>query len=314
MASENINARKDKAQTTDRSGQTVSEVEGQAKAPLYTVMSLEKFQKCENWFAHHGELLHSLSRSIRYCKAEAYRDCVLGTMRIPRKREGKDPALTFAYYLTEQSIVFIEYEGSLKSWLEKHAETLPESGTPAQMFVSILKQITDDDLLYLLHIESEIEQMEEEIEEGTAGDFFSTLTKRRQKLSELNAYYMQLRGIGEIFQSDICQPIISNGQEWDRFIQRAERLQSHVQLLRENLMQLRELFQSVQDAQRNRIMGIITIITTIFFPLSLLAGWYGMNFVNMPELKWEYSYPLLIAAVIVIVTAEIIYFKKKKFF
>ena len=61
-------------------------------------------------------------------------------------------------------------------------------------------------------------------------------------------------------------------------------------------------------------MGIITIITTVFFPLSLLTGWYGMNFVNMPELQWEYSYFVMIFVVAVIVIAEIIYFKKKKFF
>ncbi len=281
---------------------------------LYTVISMDEFQKRADQFPHYKELLHSLSRAIRYCKAEAYRDCVIGTLRIPQKKEGRDPAFTFAYYLTDQSIVFIESEGKLKSWLSKHTATLPQSGTPSQMLVSILKQMTDDDLLYLLHIESETEQMEEEVEHSVAEDFFATLTRRRHKLSELNAYYMQLREIGEIFQSDVCQAIIPNVQEWDRFIQRAERLQSHVQLLRENMTQLRELFQSVQDARQNRIMGVITIITTVFFPLSLLTGWYGMNFVNMPELQWEYSYFVMIFVVVVIVTAEIIYFKKKKFF
>ena len=281
---------------------------------LYSVISLEEFQKRADQFPHYKELLHSLTRAIRYCKAEAYRDCVIGTLRIPQKKEGRDPAFTFAYYLTEQSVVFIESEGKLRSWLSKHAKTLPQSGTPSQMLVSILKQMTDDDLLYLLHIESETEKMEEEVEHSVAKDFFATLTRRRHKLSELNAYYMQLREIGEIFQSDVCQSIIQNIQEWDRFIQRAERLQSHVQLLRENMTQLRELFQSVQDARQNRIMGVITIITTVFFPLSLLTGWYGMNFVNMPELQWEYSYFVMIFVVVVIVTAEIIYFKKKKFF
>lgn len=285
-----------------------------SKFPLYTVMSMEKFRECREQFTHYGELQHSLSRAIRYCKAEAYKDCVIGTIRVPQKKEGKEPAFTFAYYLTEQSVVFIESEGKLRTWLSKHAATLPQSGTPAQVLVSILKQMTDDDLLYLLHIESEIEQMEEEVETGSAKDFFATLTQRRHKLSELNAYYMQLGEIGEFLQSDVCQPIVQNEQEWDRFAHRAERLQSHVQLLRENMTQLRELFQSVQDARQNRIMGIITIITTVFFPLSLLTGWYGMNFVNMPELQWEYSYFVMIFVVIAIVTAEIIYFKKKKFF
>ncbi len=314
MASESNNVQRDEMSAIDMNGQAAKPGKEQARFPLCAVMSLEKFRECRDQFAHYGELMHSLSRAIRYCKAEAYKDCVIGTIRVPQKKEGKEPAFTFAYYLTEQAVVFIESEGKLKTWLSKHAATLPQSGTPAQILVSILKQMTDDDLLYLLHIETEIEQMEEEVETGIAKEFFATLTQRRHKLSELNAYYMQLGEIGEFFQSEVCRPIVQNEQEWDRFAHRAERLQGHVQLLRENMTQLRELFQSVQDARQNRIMGIITIITTVFFPLSLLTGWYGMNFVNMPELQWEYSYFVMIFVVVVIVTAEIIYFKKKKFF
>ena len=61
-------------------------------------------------------------------------------------------------------------------------------------------------------------------------------------------------------------------------------------------------------------MGIITIITTIFLPLTLITGWYGMNFSYMPELKWRYGYAAVIIGVLVIVILEIAYFKKKKFF
>lgn len=285
-----------------------------AQNSIYTIMSTEEFRGCADQFSYHKELLRSLSRSIRYCKAEAYRDCVIGTFRIPQKKEDRAPALTFGYYLTEQSVIFVENEGKLKSWFARHADMLSQAAAPDQLLLSILKQMTDDDLLYLLHIESETEQMEEEVENSSAEDFFPVLTKHRHKLSELNAYYMQLREIGEFFQSDVCHLSVQNEQEWERFVHRAERLQSHVQLLRENMTQLRELFQSVQDARQNRIMGIITIVTTVFFPLSLLTGWYGMNFANMPELHWRYGYAALIVLALIIVTCEILYFKKKKFF
>ena len=81
-----------------------------------------------------------------------------------------------------------------------------------------------------------------------------------------------------------------------------------------NILQLRELYQSQQDAQQNKIMCILTIVTTLFLPLTLLTGWYGMNFAYMPELHWKYGYPAVIIAAIVIVAIEIMYFKKKKFF
>ena len=95
---------------------------------------------------------------------------------------------------------------------------------------------------------------------------------------------------------------------------RVERLQNHVHLLRENVLQIRELYQSMQDARQNKIMIVITIVTTIFLPLTLITGWYGMNFVYMPELQWRYGYFAVIMISLIIVIAEIIYFKKKKFF
>lgn len=80
------------------------------------------------------------------------------------------------------------------------------------------------------------------------------------------------------------------------------------------MLQIRELYQSMQDAHQNKIMAVITIVTTIFLPLTLITGWYGMNFVYMPELQWRYGYFAVIMISLIIVIAEIIYFKKKKFF
>jgi len=138
--------------------------------------------------------------------------------------------------------------------------------------------------------------------------------KRRQKLSGLNAYYEQLTDIGELFQSRACSPFANDTQDWDKFTHRVERLQNHVKLLRENMLQLRELYQSMQDARQNKIMGILTIVTTFFLPLTLITGWYGMNFAYMPELKWRYGYLSVIIVSLIIAIGEIIYFKKKKFF
>ena len=61
-------------------------------------------------------------------------------------------------------------------------------------------------------------------------------------------------------------------------------------------------------------MGILTVVTTFFLPLTLISGWYGMNFENMPELKWAYGYPMVIAVSLMIAVIEYVYFKRKKFF
>ena len=60
-------------------------------------------------------------------------------------------------------------------------------------------------------------------------------------------------------------------------------------------------------------MQILTIVTTVFLPLSLLAGWYGMNFTGMPELSWKYGYPVIIAVSVIVVALSLWICRKKKF-
>ena len=100
--------------------------------------------------------------------------------------------------------------------------------------------------------------------------------------------------------------------QWQLFSNRAERLHDHVEMLREYLVQIRELYQSLIAVQQNQVMSILTVVTTIFLPLTLIAGWYGMNFPNMPEFGWKYAYPAVIIVSVLVIILEIIYFKKKK--
>ena len=90
-------------------------------------------------------------------------------------------------------------------------------------------------------------------------------------------------------------------------------LREESQLLRESCAQLQSLFQAEIDTRQNRIMQILTIVTTIFLPLTLLVGWYGMNFVGMPELTWKYGYPVVVVVSIVTVGISLWVCKKKKF-
>ena len=61
----------------------------------------------------------------------------------------------------------------------------------------------------------------------------------------------------------------------------------------------------------NEIMKVLTIMASIFIPLTFLAGIYGMNFESMPELKLKWAYPLLLALMAVIVIGMVVYFMRK---
>ncbi|UDI77447.1 magnesium transporter CorA [Staphylococcus taiwanensis] len=72
--------------------------------------------------------------------------------------------------------------------------------------------------------------------------------------------------------------------------------------------------ESYRSNRINGVMNVLTIISSIFFPLSFLTGWYGMNFSYMPELNWHYSYFVFIAISIIVVLSLVLLFKKKKWF
>ena len=94
---------------------------------------------------------------------------------------------------------------------------------------------------------------------------------------------------------------------------RINRLRERSQQLCDYSMQIQSMFQAEVDIRQNRIMQILTIVTAIFLPLTLLVGWYGMNFAFMPELKWRYGYPVLFVVSIIIVILSLYICKKKKF-
>ena len=170
--------------------------------------------KCKEQLPYYKELLHCLG-SIRYCMAEVFKNCIIGTLRLPQKSEQRSPQLSFSFYLTGQSLLFVEDVGDLKLLVEKRISMFQELNSPAQLLLQFMEQMIEDDVLYLSHIESETEKMEENIGSGGSTDFFPLLTKRRQKLSELNAYYEQLTDIGELFQSRACSPFANEHLQMD---------------------------------------------------------------------------------------------------
>ena len=97
------------------------------------------------------------------------------------------------------------------------------------------------------------------------------------------------------------------------FTDRAGRLREETQVLREYAMQVQDVYQSEIGIRQNDVMKVLTIVTTVFLPLTLIAGWYGMNFVHMPELAWKYGYPVVIFVSVLIVVVSLYIFKKKKY-
>ncbi|MDY3240848.1 MAG: CorA family divalent cation transporter [Anaerovoracaceae bacterium] len=264
------------------------------------------------------EILKKSMKNLRYCKMERTGENYVGTIKMPRQE--KAGGIAFAFYLEEPhsdedggQLMIEEESGRLAVMVEENREDLEGSEDGHAFMLNLLHLLMQDDVLQLERLEESMYALEEELLKGIPENFQERTARCRRKLFTLHTYYEQMVNLAQNMedaphlarQDETCA-------EWGRLADKAERLHNHVEMLREYLIQIRELYQSRTAEQQNRIMTMLTVITTIFLPLTLIAGWYGMNFPNMPELHWRYGYAVVIGLSVLIVTLEILYFKKKK--
>ena len=136
----------------------------------------------------------------------------------------------------------------------------------------------------------------------------------QKKLLVYKRFYEQLQHVLDDVQETKHNLIDEeNMRLFTLFTRRIERLLKNVLVLREYVTQVRESYEAETDISLNRIMRLFTVVTVIFLPLTLIVGWYGMN-LQMPEYRWDWSYPLVILVSITIVIFTIMFFKKNKWF
>ena len=95
---------------------------------------------------------------------------------------------------------------------------------------------------------------------------------------------------------------------YDHVIQVADTVETN----RDQMSGILDMYMSSVSIKMNEVMKVLTVIATLFIPMTFLAGVYGMNFKYMPELEWQYSYPLFWGTVLVCLCAMMIWFKRNK--
>ena len=283
--------------------------------PTLVILSSEELTRSPAPPGLEGVLLHTpLARDARVCKAELRRDFWCGTVYTPRKtREGKP--IAFGYLLTADHLVLCDDCGAVRSAVRRLSQEKqrPENG-PGRFFCEFLEQLLSKDFHHMEELESRLGQLEDQALSGTLDNFSAPLTAVRNEAMAWYRYYAQLGNLAcELEEAEEGPLTDSERRLFHTLAKRLGRLRDEAQLLREHCLQVRELFQSEVDIRQNRIMQILTVVTTLCLPLSLVAGWYGMNFQGMPELQWRYGYPAVIVVSIVIVAVSLWIMKKKKF-
>jgi magnesium transporter len=184
-----------------------------------------------------------------------------------------------------------------------------------RLIFNFLERFINEDNSLLAEMEADISDHEDEINERKMNnDFNRELTEIRKKLIILDNYYQQFVAVGEELEENALDIFAEENLHYFRiFSNRALRLSSNTRMLQEYSMHVRESYHAQLDNDMNKTMKMFTVVTTMFLPLTLIVGWYGMNFTTMPELGWSFGYVYVILLSIIVAIICYIFFKKKKF-
>ncbi|WP_452220896.1 magnesium/cobalt transporter CorA [Lacinutrix salivirga] len=161
---------------------------------------------------------------------------------------------------------------------------------------------------------NKIEDLEDDVFEGLTQNEISTQIQRlkREILKIRRAIFPLREIINRIDKSEskLIDPKILHyyGDVYDHVIQ----VSDTIDIYREMIWGLMDMYMSTISNRMNEVMKVLTIIATIFIPLTFIAGIYGMNFDHMPELHYKYGYQTVWIVMIVVFIGMLYYFKKKK--
>ena len=280
--------------------------------PYVVIVTKEEWLRCRDQFDM-GIELDPVS-DAHMTKAEVNYDSLTGTFSIPDRRDPSVQGETFAFALDEKGVVFIDDTG-IAERIIRNVQKSKRWRTPSlgRFLYDFLDDIVKGDLRMLEKYEQELEKIEANID----SDMYNVSTSRtnaiRSDIRRLLTHYDQLIDLAQELEENENGFFDQDVLRYFRlFLSRLDRLYNTAASIRDYTMQVGDLYKAHLELRQNHIMTILTVVTTIFMPLTLITGWYGMNFRYMPELETEWGYPLVFGTCILIITGSLIFFKKKK--
>ncbi|NLX84379.1 MAG: cobalt transporter [Synergistaceae bacterium] len=286
---------------------------GDISTPFVAVMTVSEFEKGE---LPRGFDLSTMTRYPKphFCKAEAHEDMLSGTLSVPDKRAfGKRSG--FSYYINNDGIIFVDNSKLAFSLIEKiEATTVWREPSLGRFLYTFIEILVENDLRYLEGIEDRLAKLEASVLSDKLEGFMYGIVEIRKEILACSHYYFQLYDVVlEFIENENGIFEETSLKLLGHFSDKINRFRQETQMLREYSLQISEAYQTQIDIRQNIVMKVLTVVTAIFLPLTLIAGWYGMNFEYMPELRWHYGYLYVFFLSILVVVGCLWIFKKKKF-
>lgn len=180
------------------------------------------------------------------------------------------------------------------------------------LFFALIDAVVDHYFEVLEYIFDKIENLEEEVHDRPTQETARAIQELKKEVLRLHRQIFPVRElVSRLIETE--HPLVTRDTKLflrdalDHCIEINETLQ----IYREMAISLMEMYMSSVSNKMNEVMKVLTIMASIFIPLTFIAGIYGMNFERMPELDWRYGYPAALGVMFLILVAMLIFFRKK---
>lgn len=180
---------------------------------------------------------------------------------------------------------------------------------------ALIDNIVDNYFIVLESLEEKIEFLEDDLVRRTTPATLQAINKLKRELIFLRKSLWPLReAISTLERSDSQLISESTGIYFRDIYDHVIAVIDSVETFRDMLSNMLDIYLSAASNKLNEVMKVLTIIATLFMPLTFVAGIYGMNFKYMPELEWRWGYFIILGIMLLIALLMVFYFKRKRWF
>ncbi|MEK3853737.1 magnesium/cobalt transporter CorA [Cytobacillus sp. FSL H8-0458] len=186
---------------------------------------------------------------------------------------------------------------------------------PYLVMYHIIDKIVDNYFPIVYQLEDRLSLIEDNPNDETMEELLEKLFDIRHHLLQIRYTVIPMRDL--IYRVINSHRLKGVKERYEYFADIHDHLLKLTEMIdgnRELTTDIRDSYLSINSHQTNRVMRVLTVITTIFMPLTFIAGIYGMNFENMPELSWKYGYFETLLLMFIIASGMFWWFKKKGWF
>lgn len=276
-------------------------------------------EKLQNHFCFDALTLDDVINDQRP-KAEEYDDYLFFTLKMLYRIDGdKIDYEQISFILgTHYLISFQEKEGDLFDAFRERIRL--DQGKVRKkkadyLMYRLIDIIVDNYYTILDNIGTQIDEIEDCIYTDSAEEAFQKIQGIKKELIFLRkAVYPLREALSRVMKGETSFVEEDNLKYFSDVYDHTVHVIDTLETYKDLTSSLLDIHMNTMNNRMNEVMKLLTVITTIFIPLSFIAGVYGMNFRKMPELEWEYGYPAVIGFMALVTIGMIYYFKKKKWF